>query len=346
MGKLLAYSGTTTKIRAIRSRLLTMDNYRELASMHSVTEALAYLKKQPAYQQVFADVDEATLHRNQIEKMLTNAIYMDFQRIYRFATVRQRKFMDLYFHRYEIYALKTCMRMVFDHRDVSLDLRIFEEFFQKHSQLDLRRLSSSKNLEEFVNNLKGTIYYDAITRLSNISNPTLFDYEMSLDLFYFKWFWDWKDKKIFDKKERKIFMDSYGVKMDLLNIQWIYRSKKFFQMPAPDIYALLIPVQYHVKKNEIQALVEASSMEDFQSVLKKTYYGRHYEYYDMDTLGKTYNRIRWETQRKNARRDPYSVAILISYLFEKEHEIEKITIALECVRYGLTQDQILEYVDY
>lgn len=347
MGKLLAYSGTTTKIRAIRSRLLAMDNYRELASMHSVTEALAYLRKQPAYRSLFADVDESALHRNEIEKMLTNAIYIDFQRIYRFATVRQRKFMDLYFHRYEIAALKTCMRMVFDHRDVTLDLKIFEEFFEKHSELDLRKLSSSRNLEEFMNNLKGTIYYDGLNRLSHIANPTLFDYEMSIDLFYFKWLWDGKDKsKIFSKEEKKIFMDAYGVKMDLLNVRWIYRSKKFFKMTPADIYALLIPVHYHVTNSEIRAMVEAPTMDDFNAIIKRTYYGRHYENYDMETLDQTYNQIRHDVQRRNAKRNPYSVASLISYLYEKEHEIDKLTIALECVRYGLPQNQILEYMNH
>lgn len=347
MGNLLAYSGTTTKIRAIRSRLLSIDNYRELASMHNVPEALAYLKKQPAYEGIFEGVDEGALHRNEIEKMLTNAIYIDFQKIYRFATVKQRRFLDLYFHRYEIQALKTCMRMVFDHRDVTLDLRIFEDFFEKHSDLDLRKLSASRNLEEFMNNLKGSIYYDALNRLSNIQNPTLFDYEMSIDLFYFKWLWNGKDKdKIFNKEERKIFMDAYGVKMDLLNIRWIYRSKKYFHMQAADIYALLIPVQYHLKNQEIQAMVDAPTMDDFNAVIKRTYYGRHYEDYEMDTLDKTYNMIRHQVQRKNARRDPYSVATVISYLFEKEHEIDKLTIALECVRYGLPQNQTLEYMNH
>ncbi len=92
MGNLLSYSGTTTKIRAIRSRLLTPDNYRELASSKNVTEALAYLKKQPGYRDLFAGVEESGLHRSDIEKMLTNAIYIDFQKIYRFAPVEQRKF--------------------------------------------------------------------------------------------------------------------------------------------------------------------------------------------------------------------------------------------------------------
>lgn len=33
MGKLLSYSGTTTKIRAIKSRLLTRKDYETLAAM-------------------------------------------------------------------------------------------------------------------------------------------------------------------------------------------------------------------------------------------------------------------------------------------------------------------------
>lgn len=68
MGNLLAYSGTTTKIRAIRSRLFTEDDYRELASMATVTDALSFIKKHPGYHDLFAHADEASLHRNDIEK--------------------------------------------------------------------------------------------------------------------------------------------------------------------------------------------------------------------------------------------------------------------------------------
>ena len=48
MGSLLSYSGLTTKIRAMQSRLLTDDQYRELAELKSVPQAVTYLKQQPA----------------------------------------------------------------------------------------------------------------------------------------------------------------------------------------------------------------------------------------------------------------------------------------------------------
>ena len=43
-------------------------------------------------------------------------------------------------------------------------------------------------------------------------------------------------------------------------------------------------------------------------------------------------------------RDRYSVATMVSYLYEKEHEVDRLTTILECVRYGLPQDEIAKYI--
>lgn len=343
MGNLLAYSGTTTKIRAIRNRLFTENDYRELASMPTVTDALSFIKKHPGYNDLFAHADEAALHRNDIEKELHNAVYMDFEKIYRFATVYQRKFLDMYFKRYEVSILKRCLRMVFDKRALGVDLSIFEGFFDKHSDFDITKLANCTTTEELLANLKDSMFYDCLYRLSNIPSPTLWDYGMALDLFYFKKFWQEKDK-LLSKDALKSVTDAYGTKMDLLNMEWIYRSKKFYHMSGAQIYAILIPIQYKLKKSEIQDLVEAPNFDDFNSILKKTYYGKHFEGYSVETIEPMYNKIRMKIQRTNAKNDPYSVATIISFLYEKEHEIDKITTALECVRYGINPSETLDYI--
>ena len=63
MGSLLSYSGLTTKIRAMQSRLLTDDQYRELAELKSVPQAVTYLKQQPAYEAILDSLSEEALHR-------------------------------------------------------------------------------------------------------------------------------------------------------------------------------------------------------------------------------------------------------------------------------------------
>ena len=47
MGDLLAYSGVSTKLRAMQSRLFTREQCLELAASKNVTEAVNYLRPAP-----------------------------------------------------------------------------------------------------------------------------------------------------------------------------------------------------------------------------------------------------------------------------------------------------------
>ena len=49
MGNLLAYSGIVTKIRAMKSKLLTPEQFEAIAALNSVPEVVDYLRKNTAY---------------------------------------------------------------------------------------------------------------------------------------------------------------------------------------------------------------------------------------------------------------------------------------------------------
>ena len=117
MGKLLSYSGISTKIRAMQSKLITEDQIQEMLQFTSTSHAVAWLKRTPEYSKTWASLDENSLHRGQIEKLLKASIFDDFSKIYQFASSEQRKFLDLYSRRYEIRVLKELMTNLFDHRD-------------------------------------------------------------------------------------------------------------------------------------------------------------------------------------------------------------------------------------
>ena len=104
---LLAYSGITTKVRAMESRLLKPEQFQELAEQEDVRSAADYLKEQPAYAEVFEGLDDTKLHRGYMEQILTQSEYRDFTRLYRFSGVKQRRFLDLYFKHYEVEVIKT-----------------------------------------------------------------------------------------------------------------------------------------------------------------------------------------------------------------------------------------------
>ena len=80
-------------------------------------------------------------------------------------------------------------------------------------------------------------------------------------------------------------------------------------MAPADIYALLIPMNYKLKKEEITALVEASTREEAQQIFRKTYYGKKYDHLSAHNLEEFYNYMLRTTLEKASRKDPYSVAM-------------------------------------
>ena len=115
MGNLLAYSGIVTKVRAMQAKLLTDEDFQNIAAFHTVTEVAAYLKEHPGYRNVLADMDENRLHRGEIEKLLVQSLYSDYTRLYRFSGMDQKKFLELYLKRYEMNLINYCLRIVFNH---------------------------------------------------------------------------------------------------------------------------------------------------------------------------------------------------------------------------------------
>lgn len=342
---LLTYSGITTKVRAMERHLLTDEQFREMAELEDVRSAADYLKQQPSYSEIFSGLDDSKLHRGYLEQLLSQSEYRDFTKLYRFSNLSQRKFLDLYFMHYEIDIIKQILRHVINHQTASLDLSMFQDFFDKHSAIDLIALAEAENLQDFISRLEASVYHGLLIRLADNERVSVFDYELQLDLFYFKSIWSVKSK-VLSKKEQKILDECFGCRLDLLNIQWIYRSKLYYSLSEADIYALLIPVRYRLKTPQIQQLVEAPGMTEFYQILKNTAYGR-YAGADLDSspdVEALYHQILNRIYNNTSRKYPYSIAVLDSYLYFKELEMQKIITTLEGIRYGLSANEITALV--
>ena len=344
MGSVLSYSGVSTKIRAMSSHLVTDEQLQEIVRFSDVPQVAAYLKKTPEYAKAWSDLDENNLHRGEIEKLLKKSIFQNFSRIYHFANPEQRKFLDLYSKRYEIRVLKEVMTNIFDHRDTDpVDVSPYREFFRLHSNIDVDRITTCSTMEELISCLKGNEFYIPLSKIQEHETALLFDYGMALDLYYFTQIWNIR-KKLFKGKDLEEITCTYGEKFDMLNLQFIQRSKRYYNMDPASIYALLIPVNYKLKKEEITALVEAPSYEEGRRIFQKTWYGNKYEQLTVANLEEFYNHIHRSILEKESHRNPYSVAVIYSYLYNKEHEVNRLTIAIECVRYGVQHDEAMRYI--
>lgn len=342
MSGLMSYSGITTKIRAIRGKMLKQEQFLELAECGSVAEVLEYLKNTEAYQDLFSTMDTKDVHRGNIEKLLKKSYYSDYEKLYRFADVEQRKYLDLFFKKFELTFLKACLRNICRTDSEDRSAKEISEFLQKHSKLDMAALQSETTMEGFVERLKKTEYYDPLKRVLTGEQRTLFHYEAALDLLYFTRFWKEKSK-FFKGIDVQILNRAFGYKIDILNMQWIYRSKRYYQLSDAEIYSFLLPITYRLTKQDITRMVEAADAKSFLTAIQRTAYYRIYPDISGETLEDMYIYLLDNVHDSDGYKHPYSVAILNSYLYRKEYEINKIITIMECIRYSVDRQDMMHY---
>lgn len=54
------------------------------------------------------------------------------------------------------------------------------------------------------------------------------------------------------------------------------RAKKNYRMTAPELYAMVVPSYYHLKPDDITAIVEAPTYEEARLLIVNGYYGQKY----------------------------------------------------------------------
>lgn len=204
-------------------------------------------------------------------------------------------------------------------------------------------MAQAESIPELLETLKGTDYARILTGLEHVERASLFDYEMTLDLYYFSNVWS-KKQKLLKGKELDMLTRTFGSKIDLLNMMWIYRAKTYYQMSEGAVFALVMPVNYKLKDVDIRRLVTASDAKELEQAILKTCYGKRFLNLEGKDLEKFYRQLLQKIYAEERRKNPYSMAAVTTYLYDKEQEIDRLTTVLECVRYGLSPEQTLTYV--
>ncbi len=340
-GTLLHYSGLVTKTRSMSGSLLTKKELEQLTELATVNEAIQYLRGTRGYGAVFRGREEVW-HRGQAEAVITDSLYRDFERLYRFADAGQRKPFRYIFTRYEIDQLKICLKYFF-HEHMEEKEMFVDDFFERHTRFSLEHLKRAGSLKEFEQELAGTGYERVFVKLQNAGAQSYVDYAMALDINYYTTVY--RDiRRMKRSGMRSLLLDIYGTQIDWLNIMWIYRSKRFYSQSQAELFASLIPATFRLRKEELRRMTGAADVQELLKHLAGTAY-----FNGKDALMKmedeiSYRRIVEDTYRRVSRNYPMSIAPVLTYLYEKEQEIDRLTSIIEGIRYQVPPREIRAFI--
>jgi ATP synthase, subunit C len=342
MGNLFKYASLTTKIRAMSGDLISIDGFKSLCECDSISSAMNELMKYKYYKDAFKNVDVSTLHREDIEQILMLSSLEEFMGLYKFTSGTPRKYLNLVSMYNELYVLKRILRDILSNRPKSLNLKFYAKHIGAHMDFNIDDLLAANDIQQFIETLKNTEYYNCLNELYSKGGHTIFEYGLALDTYYFDICFKFAAKEL-KGTESKDVLSILGTRCDFLNMQWIYRTKKYYNVKSADLYATLIPHYSKLSVDEIKQMAESEDVTAFFEIFEKTYYGKlearlfknkpGLEEIFMSSLEYLYT--------QNKKRDPYSLATLSYYLYARELEISRVTKIIESIRYALPAEDII-----
>ena len=78
---------------------------------------------------------------------------------------------------------------------------------------------------------------------------------------------------LLSKEDSAIIKEMLGIEADIINIFWIYRSKKFYDISNEVIKSYHVRINGKLSKKTTASLMNAADSEEYLDILKKTPYG-------------------------------------------------------------------------
>ena len=340
------YSAIAAKLKAMRANFLTDEDFEGLLQKDCVNDICAYLKSTKGYGEILADINERDVHRGEIEILLYQDMVNEYERLYNFLDHSKREIMSFWFMRHELEFLKSEIRYIYTHekrRQDEISQGRFDVFFKMHTKINREIMNKATSLEDCIEACKDTPYCEALKRAASL-NADFFSMGMMMEAMYYAQVWKTINLR-FDKSQRELIKRHMGTKIDLLNLMWIYRGKKYFNFSSEIIFTYLLPVRYRLSEDAFRQMVNAQSVEEMINVARRTHYASLFDNIEKGVfIEENYSRITYRLAKDIFTNHTASMAAVYAYLSLKEIEVKKITTIIEGIRYSQNPDSIREHI--
>jgi V/A-type H+/Na+-transporting ATPase subunit C len=338
------YQVVNTKVAAMSSKLLKDEDYKRTIDFKTPSEIAVYLKSNTDYREMLKEFNPETMHRGDLERMLKEGLIDEISRLINYFDGDYRSFFKCFYIKYEIYDLKTIARLIHIDKDFS-NINDSLVFASKYRYINLDKISNAKTVAELIITLENTVYYPFLKNLLDGNDKeTLYRFEMSLDKAYFTILEENVSK--LDKNDKMAYYDLYGSYIDMLNVQWIYRGKKYYNLSPEEIFNYSINDGCKFNYKKIKEFCYAKDIEELARMVEDTPYafmlkGDRLQDIYMERRMNRYMYFKLRLAKKRHRNDISSV---LAYLELLEFEIKDIVAIIENVRYGMDYEEAKKYL--
>jgi V/A-type H+/Na+-transporting ATPase subunit C len=337
-----AYGGA--KVSALKSYLLSPEDYHYLLRSRNLDDLVGYLRT-TAYGPTLSGWD---WQRSDAEAELSRRLYGDlartFLKVRRGLKNRESRFLDRLLYRLVAENLKVVLR--------ALHIRVEPAQAAARllplatlSNLDFQALLRQESIPGLVASLAPTVWGPPLAKgLSRFQREAdLFPLEMSLDLFVYASLWQGREG--LSRADRRIAGDILGTLTDITNITWAGRFRDLYGFPAEETYQYLLEAGSFTSPAARRDLAFAASTGEMILRLPRPRY--------VELLQGAGDRAEVEARlrqywmailEKSLARPPFQIGLPLTYLFLKELELDNLITLVTGMLLNLPSEKVAPWL--
>ena len=336
-----AYNAVLAKTRAMYGRHITAEQYQEMLRCRSVQDVAAFLKGQTHYGDALSNVVEHNIHRGQLENMMRKAAFEEYSRLYHFLPLTRNSLFQTIVMEEEI---REILRMVLllksgDPKSFILDLPVY---LIRRAEVDLLAVARVTRFEELIQVMKEHPYAALLRRFAPGEERGEIDYigcEHAFYEYYFRHLFALVEKGC-RGQERSELLGLIRTQVELVNIEHLYRFKRYLKSPQEEIVRSIYPHYYRVKAEQIREIVEAKDTDVLQNVLAASGYRGRLALDEDSSVEEQTRRYFYQQCRRALHFTTHVSVAFYAYCVLNRMELSNIFHIVEGIRYQVPESEI------
>ncbi len=333
-------SAVITKARAKYGKRLKDKDYSALLKCQSVSAVVSYLKTHTRYSDILNKINESEVHRGQLENLLKQKTFYDFDSLCRYEMSEGSHFSEFIIRRYEIEQLIHFLLLLSCNKQEKY-IYSLPSYFNKHTEIDLYKLSSCKDFDSFINALGKSEYKKILApfKPANGSTINIAGAEDALNIYSYKELYNAISKRK-SKKQKENLSKLCDHVNDFCNLSRILRLKKYYgYMQKDEIKSHLMPYG-SINQNAIDKMCAAQNIDDVFDIMATTRVGKKIKKMSIEKEEQLSIVSRFHMCRRMLYYSTDPAVVLLSYMYVSEAELKNIITIIEGVRYNCKREKI------
>lgn len=340
----MQFSTVNTKVSALKSQMLGDDEFNDILKLDTVREVYDYLLEKTDYVEVLWSLKDTRIHRGEVESALYKYNIYNMEKLMYYLNDDYKSFLKKYKVRYEVEDLKLVIEGVTGRSKLkNIENHILSS--SKYTKIDFADLLKQTTLNKVLEKIKHTKYYRLLLPYAeNIDEKFNFYIEMVLDRYYYNQLFI--ATKRLNSRDNKKSIELIRRNIDMLNLEWIYRGIKFYDMSKEEILNFILDHGYNYDYYQLKNLIYESDLKQLITILSKGEYGFLFNHeVDIDL----YMERRIERYLYYKTLNLYKTSILsfgkvMAYIQLIEFEVKDLISIIESKRYRLPANETAYYL--